>query len=369
MTLHSIVSNKSQDSYQIRSVQLLRAFAAVFVVLYHSTVLWHDKRPLEPSRVWENGNSGVDLFFVISGFIMVLSSKRLREQTDGWSKFIWLRLVRIVPLYWLTTAIKLVLVMAIPTVALHTRANVWNALASFLFIPSHDAVGNIVPILVVGWTLSFEMLFYLAFATAIYLSLSPLIVVTPVMVGLALLSSLRQISWPAIFVLADPIVLEFVLGMLIGSLLLARQMRQVPRLVAVLVGVLGLATLVLLPTHGPWERVLVWGIAAAATLWAALAIESWAGSAVPKSLIAIGEASYSLYLMHGFVLPVVGAIIVKVHLPPLAEGVALILASLVASIILSLLVYRYVELPMTQRLRATFGGRRSGSLATSQAPI
>ena len=339
-------------SQQIRTVQALRAIAALFVVIYHSTILSRDRTSLAQAYVWENGNSGVDLFFVISGFIMVLSSRQLRRQAEGWSKFIRLRLIRIVPLYWLVTAAKLALVTIMPAVALHTRTNGWNAAASFLFLPSHDAAGNIIPVLAIAWTLSFEMLFYVAFAAALFLSLSPLLVVTPAMAALAALSLARQGSWPAIATLADPIVLEFVLGMAIGSLFMARDARQVHSPTAVLVGVLGLAALALLPTHDRWERVLTWGVAAAATLWAALAIEPQAGHAVPKPLVAIGEASYSLYLTHGFVLPMVGAVIVAAHLPPLATSVVLIPACVIASTTVSLLVHRHVEMPMTQQLRA-----------------
>ncbi len=366
MSLPQLVSNR-QGSQQVRSVQALRAIAALFVVLYHSTVLLHDRSLPRQTYTWENGNSGVDLFFVISGFIMVLSSQRLRQQADGWSKFVQSRLIRVAPLYWLATAAKLALIMAVPALALHTRTNGWNAAASFLFLPSCDAAGHVVPILAIGWTLSFEMLFYAAFAAALFLSLNPLLVVAPAMAALAALSLARQASWPAVTVLADPIVLEFVLGMAAGSLFLARDLRQVPRLVAVLVGALGLAALVLLPTHDRWERVLVWGVAAAATLWAALAIEPWAGRAIPKPLVAIGEASYSLYLTHGFVLPVVGAVVAAAHLPPLAMAMALLPACLVASTACSLLVHRHVEMPMTNRLRASFGGRRPSSLAAPQA--
>ena len=277
MTPQHLALGASQGSQQIRSVQALRAIAALFVVTYHSTILWRDKSPLESVGAWDNGNSGVDLFFVISGFIMMVSSQRLRRQQDGWLKFIRLRLVRLVPLYWLATAVKLAVVLAVPAVALHTYPNAWNAVASLLFLPSVDATGAVIPVLGVGWTLSFEMLFYAAFAAALYLSLNPLAVVTPAMIGLAALSVAKQAYWPAAATLADPIVLEFVFGLLIGHLALAGDLRQTHKSLAILVGIAGLAIMILMPTHDRWERVLIWGVAAAATLWAALAVETWAG--------------------------------------------------------------------------------------------
>ncbi len=369
MTPQHLAVGASQGSQQIRSVQLLRAIAALFVVTYHSTVLWRDKSPLDSVATWDNGNSGVDLFFVISGFIMMVSSQRLRRQQDGWLKFVRLRLVRLVPLYWLATAAKLAVVMVVPAMALHTHLDAWNAVASLLFLPSMDAAGTIVPVIGVGWTLSFEMLFYAAFAAALYLALNPLAVVAPAMIGLAALSIARQGSWPAAATLADPIVLEFVFGLLVGHLSLAGDLCQARRPLAILVGIAGLAILILVPTHNRWERVLIWGVAAAATLWTALAVETWAGRAIPRPLISIGEASYSLYLTHGFVLPVIGAVICSAHLPPLATGLALVPACLVASTALSLLIYQYVEMPMTNRLRALLNGRRLSNRAAPRVSV
>ena len=70
------ITKKKSASEQLRSVQCLRAVAALFVVGFHGTLLWHDNF-LPSVKPWDNGNSGVDLFFVISGFIMMVSSRRL----------------------------------------------------------------------------------------------------------------------------------------------------------------------------------------------------------------------------------------------------------------------------------------------------
>src|SRR5262245_51871513 len=104
--------------HQLKTVQALRALAALFVVGYHCTLLLHET--FYPGFTpWDNGNSGVDLFFVISGFIMIVSSQSLAREADGWRRFISLRIVRIVPLYWLTTLAKLALIVAIPEFARH----------------------------------------------------------------------------------------------------------------------------------------------------------------------------------------------------------------------------------------------------------
>ena len=198
------ITKKKSASEQLRSVQCLRAVAALFVVGFHGTLLWHDNF-LPSVKPWDNGNSGVDLFFVISGFIMMVSSRRLLGLTDGWRRFIVLRLVRIVPMYWLTTS-RFRRLQQSP----RSRGTPFdrNTIASFLFLPAADGAGFVKPVLAVGWTLSFEMLFYVVFAAALFFALDPLIVVGVAMTGLALVSLVAQPDWPAVTTLASPFVLE-----------------------------------------------------------------------------------------------------------------------------------------------------------------
>ena len=341
-------------SGQIRSVQALRAIASLFVVGFHGTVLWHDKfaRHIVP---WENGSAGVDLFFVISGFIMVLSSRRLIGLPLGWRQFMMLRLVRITPMYWLATLAKLAAIAAVPAMALHTHPTAGNIVASFLFVPARDAMGAIRPILDVGWTLSFEMLFYVVFASALFFLVEPLLLVGPIMVALAILSLVRATDWAAVTTLADPIVLEFVFGMLIGQLFQSRRPQRLFSPWMIAVGAAGLVCLTVLPIGGSWTRAAIWGLAAAAALAGGVFAEPWLGRFLPRQLVTIGEASYSLYLTHGFVLPIVGLAFAKSGLTGDALGVALIAACLAASTLVALVVYRRIEVPVTAWLRSVAG--------------
>lgn len=352
---------------QIRSVQALRAIAALFVVYFHSTVLWHDKFAANVVP-WENGNAGVDLFFVISGFIMVLSSRRLVGGPHGWSQFIVLRLVRIVPMYWLVTAAKLAAAISVPALALHTHPTAWNSTASFLFIPARDAVGEIRPPLAIGWTLSFEMLFYLVFASALFFRVGLLRVVGPAMAALAVLSLFRTPDWPPITTLASPIVLEFVFGLLIGQAFLGGSLRRSSSPWVIAIGTAGLLCLAFVPADGVWYRATIWGLAAAATLTGGVVGERWLDRFLPRFLVSIGEASYSLYLTHGFVLPVVGVVLARSGLSGNLLGVVLIVSCIVLSTLVALVVYRFVEAPITAKLRHLVGDRRQMGLAVTQAP-
>src|SRR5690348_7613306 len=103
------------------TIQALRAIAALLVVVYHAFEMW-DLRvtPGAGGPAWSNGAAGVDIFFVISGFVMVVSSQRLLKRAHAGLIFLRHRVVRIVPLYWLLTTLKLALVFFFADLALRS---------------------------------------------------------------------------------------------------------------------------------------------------------------------------------------------------------------------------------------------------------
>lgn len=300
---------------------------------------------------------------------MVISSRRLLEKSDGWWQFMELRLIRITPMYWLVTVAKLVAITAVPAMALHTHPTEWNTISAFLFIPARDAVGVIRPPLDVGWTLSFEMLFYLVFASALFLRIAPLRIIAPVMVMLAVLALTRSNNGPAITMLANPIVLEFVFGAAIGKMYIERSLSLFSSPWIIMLSVAGLFVLVFIPANGNWHRAFIWGFAAAAALTGGVLAEKWLDPLLPRFLERIGEASYSLYLTHGFVLPVVGLVIARTGLTGDMLGAALIITCVIISTISALIIYRFVEVPITTWLRKLVGDRRRASLAAPQTAI
>src|ERR1700733_8255089 len=114
---------KSNHTYY--GIQALRAIAALMVVLVHADQLWVD-RVVHRTESWTNGASGVDIFFVISGFVMTVSLPGLRKFGHRVRVFFWRRLTRIVPLYWLATTLKVVLLLVAPGLAVHRGINPWN---------------------------------------------------------------------------------------------------------------------------------------------------------------------------------------------------------------------------------------------------
>src|SRR5580658_5421280 len=138
------------------SIQALRALAATAVVAYHA-LQWG-------SGGFDVGRAGVDVFFVISGFIMWRVTSG-RDVTPG--AFLWRRVTRVAPLYWLTTLAVLAAALVWPGFLPEVRPG-WRHLAlSLAFIPHLDPRGLPFPTLPPGWTLDYEALFYLTFAAAL----------------------------------------------------------------------------------------------------------------------------------------------------------------------------------------------------------
>jgi peptidoglycan/LPS O-acetylase OafA/YrhL len=155
--------------------------------------------------------SGVDVFFVISGFIMWVTTARRGQPLEFYRH----RLARIVPLYWLvTTAVVAILVVA-PGAVQSGKVDVWHIVASYLFIPVvHPVTGLMQPVLVPGWTLNYEMFFYALFGVSLLLPrMTRLLALIVVLGGLAALGHLPVIApaSAAEFYTRD-IVLEFALG-------------------------------------------------------------------------------------------------------------------------------------------------------------
>ncbi len=297
---------------------------------------------------WPNGSGGVDLFFVISGFVMFTASRRLAGRPDGWRVFMQRRIERIVPLYWLLTLAKTAITLAAPGLAPTTRLSAWNLAASFLFIPARDAAGIVRPVLPVGWTLNYEMLFYVLFAAALALRRNALIVLLPVLLPLGLAGFWRSGEWPAVLSLANGLVLELCAGVALAQAMTF--FGRLSQLAAACMLSAGLLSLLLVPACGPW-RFLAWGVPALLVVAGTVGLEERLRALLPALALELGDASYAIYLSHVFVLPVLVHALAGARLPPAAATAALLLASLVACPAVGLALNRFVDAPLQARLR------------------
>jgi exopolysaccharide production protein ExoZ len=202
---------------KLHSLQAFRALAAWLVVADHALldVIHDDPQNPRAPIAWALGSSGVYVFFVISGFIMVHISWDHFGRKDATTNFLRRRVIRIVPLYWLATIAALAFHQISAT---HGASAGWPELTrSLLFIPYRDDAAQWRPILAQGWTLSYEMMFYAIFAMALMFRRT--IALVTVGVGLSVLTLAGPfLRSAALEHLASPIVLWFVLGVALGAL-------------------------------------------------------------------------------------------------------------------------------------------------------
>ena len=334
------------SSDKILAIQALRAYAALGVTLFHISV----NLGVHWGVAWPQftlGAAGVDLFFAISGFVMVHSAAPLFAQGSGPRIFMRRRLARIVPLYWAAT---LLMALAVPVYSLREAAY------SFLFVPFVKRSGELGPIHPLGWTLNYEMLFYVIFAATMVWPLRRAVpAATAVLVGLVAFGALVRPEAPSLRFWTDPIVLEFAFGMWI-----AVAYRAGLRLRRVTANGLVAAGCALALLYGPEEypalRVLGWGLPMALVL-AGATLRQPAEGALTRLFARLGDASYSLYLLHFVLLLAWSRLWVLAGWDAAAAPVLYAASILAIATAASLVTFRWFELPVTRTLAAGRWGR------------
>ena len=290
-------------------LQVLRFVAALMVVVTHSG-FYVSERLIVGYHFWHEGTAGVDIFFVLSGFVMIYSSTKLFGDPTGWMIFAERRIVRIVPIYWVATLAKVTFLLSAGSMVLHAKLSVFGTIASLLFLPARNATGEIGPLLGVGWTLNFEMFFYVLFALALFLRVNVYKFVGIILIPLAAGAFIRHSDWPAISFYLNTSVLEFFYGMLIARWCLGG--RHLPANAALLGLLVGFVAII--APWGPmrWGHDILHGLGAALIIWAAASLEDHLPR-IPQLLLYLGDATYAIYLFHPLIAPGVPAIFARLH--------------------------------------------------------
>jgi exopolysaccharide production protein ExoZ len=339
-------------SQALQSIQILRAVAALGVLVYHTSRELAERTGLTgPLSDIVVGGAGVDLFFVISGFVMVYASQALFAQPGAPRYFLLRRIVRIVPLYWATTLL-LLLYMGAAHRALPPGIESWTGVvASFAFWPYPRTDGVIAPIHALGWTLNYEMFFYAVFAGALVLRRGAAIAaIVALFVAMVIVNAAYPLRQPLGF-WCNPIIIEFCFGMLIAAAY--EQGFRLTRSGTCALLVVAVAGYALPVAIGYWPslRWLQWGVPSAALVAAlALADATPSSGALARGFAFLGDASYSLYLVHPFTIPLVRrAMGPWLELAPARWLYPLVLiATAIAAAILSYLMF---EKPITRALQ------------------
>lgn len=334
----------------LQNVQALRGLAALLVVFVHLETL--AKLARLPDGVTVFGNSGVDVFFVISGLIMVVTTSGRKQTPQG---FLRNRLTRIVPLYWAITFAVFALALAAPALLQSTTADAVALLKSLFFIPYARPDGEMHPVVFVGWTLNYEMAFYVIFAAGLVLPsrLAGLTLSIGVLVAAAIVGQVLRPSGVLGFYTA-PMILEFGAGMVLGALFVRDRLPKAAGWGIPAVA-LGAATFVLM-VAGPWlwpqfDRAVMFGVPAVVIVACGLIAERAGLAAKQGTVQLLGSASYSIYLTHFFCTQLVTKAAEKLAFlgPAAMWGFAAVAFVLVA--IVGVVAHRRLELPLTELAR------------------
>lgn len=333
------------------NLHLLRVIAALGVVYYHAT------STAGLNLDWDVGSRGVDVFFVISGFIIAYIGTGRPEH------FFRRRLIRVVPFYWAATLCVFAAAVIAPHVFRSTTADVEHLLHSLAFVPHMNAnTGEMMPTLLLGWSLHFEMFFYVVFALALRISAerAPLIAVAWIVAFVIAIRTVASNSDIMNFY-ARPIVLEFCTGVLVYYLFqwftdrkqhYARLASFKWFLVAVLLG--GLAAIVVLEhAYHDIPRYLAGGIPSFFIVLSAILLERIYGIATKnKTIYLLGEASYIIYLVHPYIVFTALRVLVKDTALPSVGIVGLLGVLLAVTSLVSVAIHVWFEKPVMAWLRA-----------------
>lgn len=319
------------------SIQYLRAFAALMVVLYHANRwAWRD---------FDIGAAGVDVFFIISGFVLWTS---ISERPVSPIVFLRRRLARVVPLYWLLTLLVAGAALLWPSLFFDADPTLRHVVLSLAFIQHFNPDGRPFPVISAGWSLNYEMVFYLIMTAALFLP--KVWRLCALMLGLAGVVAFGFIYRPAYFLGANPMFLQFAAG---AGLAHWRLMGRLPgRRTGLVVIILALAGFVVASRYDLFEhlwRPLFWGLPAFLLVAGSLMVEETAPLPHIAPLRLLGDASYSIYLSH----VIVTELFIRVINPWYGVYVP---AAITVSVVVGLACHRWVERPLLQLFHARMAG-------------
>ncbi len=344
---------------------MLRAFAVLLVVYNHAMIICEDSKypTLQANflflRHWTS--IGLDLFFVISGLIMTIVTKSYLKKPSGWFNFFLKRMIRIIPLYWLYS-----IGIYLERYIIHHPVEHSEIAKTILFFPIFAAKAAIYPIIGQGWSLTYEMYFYILIVVFLFFKSKNIFSI--------LLSTLLVLAIGGYFInpadislkfIGTPILLEFALGVGVGmGYHYVRDHYEKLKLstiktFSVAASIIGLALMlaslwfngdhisnpfyVINDNNIAMWRSLIWGIPCAIFAFGVLFMELSFNLQIPKWLVKVGDASFSGYLIHILVIVTVGKLYGKFGLH---NGDVFIIVATIISALVSLPLYTYIEKPL-----------------------
>ena len=325
------------------NLQVLRGIAAVGVVFYHTAYLL--------AGGYHTEFFGVSTFFVISGFIMCWIT---RDDADG---FLRKRIERIVPFYWVCTFALILLTYKLPLDLMSWQFVAYLA-RSLFFLPSPGF-----PVLHVGWTLNFEMYFYLVFAVSLWISprFAPLIAAAFIC-GVLLLDAAGTGGF-LVHYYSHEYISYFLYGIAVYYAWTIFS-PFAPRWPTIVTGIAAIAICYGSQFVKPWvPELVILTYAPVIIVVSALFLESSGAVVTFRPLVLIGDASYAIYLTHFIFFTMADSHARRNGYTLPKDSLEMMLFWVAVSIAIGICVHLYIEKPLLHRIRSinwkSNGSRRS----------
>ncbi|MCE0812434.1 acyltransferase [Buttiauxella sp. S04-F03] len=348
-------------SAKINSVQALRGIAAIMVMFFHYRFLINDSHDGLGDKLFIYGGYGVDIFFVISGFVITLSSIDKPTGFQGAFHFIKNRAKRLLPAYFIILIITLALSGGLSLFHYHNKVE--NLISALFFIPIYASKSPVFidtsEIYGVRWTLNYEMYFYFVMACSMLFTRRWLVMfawfaIALIVVPVCLTQTIPLqpgvvLSQSAYFnLMTNPMVFEFLIGVTLG--LAYKKIKCVNGYAKIITTLLSLLCIMFLyKSHGGLDREnMQVGLISGLLFLIIIINEKFLESITPRFLVFLGEISFSLYLIHNAMNSIVNRRLDKLGVP---DGLGKFILYSVLSIFLAWLSYRYIE-------RATFSRKK-----------
>lgn len=318
----------------LQSLQILRFIAATSVVYYHIT--------------FSIGSFGVDIFFVLSGFVIALVVFNKQNPI----LFAISRISRIIPIYWLLTTFLLLIILLAPKLVHESsvnNANLFNYIRSLLFIPFFDGK-EMKPILQLGWTLNYEMIFYTLTFISILLTRNSLIFVSSLLIVIFFVFSYIIESQLASSFLGNDIILEFVLGIIAFKIYSTSFLKRFSSFLLILILIFSYCLMIYFQIEDlAKSRLLFYGLPSFIIILCCVTLEDYISNTKTKLttiLVNMGDASYSTYLTHWYVVVACRKILSeKLEIYNFFSPFGVII-TLIISLIVGQVVYEFADKPM-----------------------